>query len=148
MTATTTESSTGTRAWTGRSMPRKEDDRLLRAEGEFGDDTPIHRLGYVFFVRSPYAHARITGIDVSAAEIVPGYLGCLLPEEAEALTEPFIEIEGPGPTEGTAAGRRISAALFEEFGYDAARPAHRRQLLRLPRGHRVRHCPACATTTW
>ncbi|WP_017240873.1 xanthine dehydrogenase family protein molybdopterin-binding subunit [Streptomyces sp. SS] len=95
MNGTTAQSSTGTRAWTGRSMPRKEDDRLLRAEGEFGDDTPVARLGHVFFVRSPYAHARITGIDVSGAAGVPGYLGCLLPEEVEAVTEPFMEIQNP-----------------------------------------------------
>lgn len=88
---------TATGAFTGRSMPRKEDDRLLKAQGEFGDDTPVAHLGYLFFVRSPYAHARITGIDVSAASAVPGYLGCLLPEEAEALTEPFMEIQGPMP---------------------------------------------------
>lgn len=95
MTSTTAENSTSTRAWTGRAMPRKEDDRLLRAEGEFGDDTPVAHLGHVFFVRSPYAHARITGIDVSAATRIPGYLGCLLPEETESLTEPFMEIQGP-----------------------------------------------------
>ncbi|WP_258054980.1 xanthine dehydrogenase family protein molybdopterin-binding subunit [Streptomyces sp. Ru71] len=96
---TTTQASRDTRKWTGRAMPRKEDDRLLRAEGEFGDDTPVHRLGYVFFVRSPYAHARIIGIDVSAATRVPGYLGCLLPDEVETLTEPFMEIQGP-PEDG------------------------------------------------
>jgi CO/xanthine dehydrogenase Mo-binding subunit len=74
----------GTRPATGRAMPRKEDDRLLKAQGEFGDDTPIAHLGYVVFVRSPYAHARIVGIDVSATEQVEGYLGCLLPEESRS----------------------------------------------------------------
>ncbi|GAA0971719.1 hypothetical protein GCM10009555_023320 [Acrocarpospora macrocephala] len=83
------------KAFTGQAMPRKEDDRLLKAQGEFGDDTPIAHLAYVNFVRSPYAHARITSIDVSAAEQVDGYLGCLLPEEAEALTDGFMELQGP-----------------------------------------------------
>lgn len=86
--------------WTGRAMPRKEDDRLLKAQGEFGDDTPIAHLGYVVFVRSPYAHARITNIDVSGAEVVPGYLGSLLPDEVDALTDPFMEFQPPpGDTE-------------------------------------------------
>jgi CO/xanthine dehydrogenase Mo-binding subunit len=83
------------KAWTGRTVPRKEDDRLLKAQGEFGDDTPIAHLGYVVFVRSPYAHARITGIDISAAEHVPGYLGSLLPDEVDALTDGFMELQPP-----------------------------------------------------
>lgn len=81
--------------FTGKPMPRKEDDRLLKAQGEFGDDTPVAHLAYVVFVRSPYAHARITSIDVSAAERVDGYLGCLLPDEVEQLTEPYVELQGP-----------------------------------------------------
>lgn len=81
--------------WTGKTVPRKEDDRLLKAQGEFGDDTPIARLGHVVFVRSPYAHARILDIDVSAAEQVPGYLGCLLPDEVDALTDGFMELQPP-----------------------------------------------------
>jgi 2-furoyl-CoA dehydrogenase large subunit len=84
-----------TRPATGQAMPRKEDDRLLKAQGEFGDDTPMARLAFVNFVRSPYAHARIRGVDVSAAEKVEGYLGCLLPREADELTEGFMELQGP-----------------------------------------------------
>ncbi|WP_206789716.1 xanthine dehydrogenase family protein molybdopterin-binding subunit [Amycolatopsis sp. MtRt-6] len=84
-----------TRRFTGKPMPRKEDDRLLKAQGEFGDDTPVAHLGYLAFVRSPYARARITAIDVSAAERVDGYLGCLLPEEVETLTDPYMELQGP-----------------------------------------------------
>lgn len=86
---------TGTRPVTGQAVPRKEDDRLLKAQGEFGDDTPIANLGYVEFVRSPYAHARITGIDMSAAVQVEGYLGCLLPDEVDELTDKFMELQGP-----------------------------------------------------
>jgi CO/xanthine dehydrogenase Mo-binding subunit len=81
--------------FTGKAMPRKEDDRLLKAQGEFGDDTPIARLGYVAFVRSPYAHARITRIDATGAERVHGYLGSLLPDEVETLTDPYLELQGP-----------------------------------------------------
>ena len=81
--------------WTGKTVPRKEDDRLLKAQGEFGDDTPIAHLGHVVFVRSPYAHARILDIDVSAAERVPGYLGCLLPDEVDVLTDGFMELQPP-----------------------------------------------------
>lgn len=86
---------TATRPTVGQAKLRKEDDRLLKAQGEFGDDTPVARLAFVSFVRSPYAHARITDIDMRDAEQVDGYLGCLLPQEVDELTEPFTELQGP-----------------------------------------------------
>ena len=91
MSATTVGAPTAT--WTGQSFPRKEDERLLRAQGEFGDDTPISRLAHLCFVRSPLAHARILGIDTSAAEQVEGFLGLLLPEEVADLTDRFLELQ-------------------------------------------------------
>ena len=84
--------------YAGKAMNRKEDDRLLRAEGEFGDDTPIARLAHLMFVRSPYAHARIRAIDVSGCGAVPGFLGTLLPDEVEELTDPFMELQ-PAPAD-------------------------------------------------
>ena len=56
------------KAWSGQSVPRKEDKRLTQGEGVFVDDIKRHGMGYIHFVRSPYAHAHITSIDVSAAE--------------------------------------------------------------------------------
>ena len=54
----------------GTSLPRLEDPRLLRGEGRFLDDVPgaLHTA----FVRSPFAHARITGIETALAEDAPG----------------------------------------------------------------------------
>ena len=43
----------------GQSIPRKEDRRLVQGQGVFFDDVKRHGMGYVHFVRSPYAHARI-----------------------------------------------------------------------------------------
>ena len=48
------------------SIPRKEDGRLVQGQGVFADDVKRHGMGYVHFVRSPYAHARIVSVDVSA----------------------------------------------------------------------------------
>lgn len=91
----TTSTPQRTAPWTGQPVRRKEDQRLLKAEGEFGDDTPISHLGYLVFVRSPYAHARVSRIDTAAATLVEGYLGCLLPEEVEDLTDGFMELQKP-----------------------------------------------------
>ncbi len=58
----------------GRSLPRIEDDRLLRGRGRFVDDLHIPEAVEVAFLRSTEAHARITSIDVTAARAYPGVL--------------------------------------------------------------------------
>ncbi|KAE8766095.1 xanthine dehydrogenase family protein molybdopterin-binding subunit [Georgenia thermotolerans] len=99
MTITST-TATAKEKYEGQAILRREDDRLLRAEGEFADDTPTYRLAYVQFVRSPYAHARITKIDVSGAALVEGFVGTLTPQDVEELSDPFIEYQaGPGAAE-------------------------------------------------
>jgi 2-furoyl-CoA dehydrogenase large subunit len=80
------------KGWGGQSVRRKEDKRLLQGEGVFVDDVKRHGMGYLHFVRSPYAHAHITRVDVSAAEAVDGVYGTLAGEEVAALTEPFFQI--------------------------------------------------------
>src|SRR5208282_627638 len=47
------------------------------------------------FVRSPYAHARVTHIDVTRAAEAPGVLCVLTGEQVAAHVQPFIEL-GPG----------------------------------------------------
>jgi len=83
--------------WKGRSVPRKEDRRLVEGQGVFVDDVKRHGMGYIHFVRSPYAHAHIVSIDVSQAEAVGGVYGTLTGEEVASLTEPFFQISSvPG----------------------------------------------------
>jgi CO/xanthine dehydrogenase Mo-binding subunit len=60
-----------TTRWFGAPVQRMEDDRLLRGHGRYTDDIDEGALECCF-VRSPYAHARITSIDVSAARDMPG----------------------------------------------------------------------------
>jgi CO/xanthine dehydrogenase Mo-binding subunit len=81
--------------WSGQSVPRKEDRRLTQGQGVFVDDVKRHGMGYVHFVRSPYAHAHITSIDVSKAEEVKGVYGTMTGEEVAALTEPFFQLSTP-----------------------------------------------------
>ena len=73
-------------------MPRQEDRRLVQGEGLFFDDVKRHGMGYLHFVRSPYAHARIESIDVSAALELPGVYGTLTGDEVAILTDPFFQI--------------------------------------------------------
>jgi CO/xanthine dehydrogenase Mo-binding subunit len=78
----------------GASLPRKEEDRLLRGRGKFADDIKLREMLYLAFVRSPYAHARVVGVDTSAAEALPGVICALTGKEVAGQTQPFIEI-GP-----------------------------------------------------
>ena len=79
-------------AYQGRSIPRKEDRRLVQGQGVFVDDVRRHGMGYVHFVRSPYAHAKIVSIDVSQALELPGVFGTLTGDEVAISTDPFFQI--------------------------------------------------------
>ena len=60
-----------TTQWFGERVERREDQRLLTGNGRFLDDDGHEALA-VAFVRSPHAHARITGVDVAEALDVDG----------------------------------------------------------------------------
>ena len=59
----------------GKPIPRNEDERLVTGRGRFSDDFLLEGQTYAAMVRSPYAHARIRGIDTSRARTMPGVLG-------------------------------------------------------------------------
>ena len=82
-------------AYKGQSIPRKEDKRLVQGQGVYVDDVRRHGMGYVHFVRSPYAHAKILSIDVSAALELPGVFGTLTGDEVAISTDPFFQITTP-----------------------------------------------------
>jgi CO/xanthine dehydrogenase Mo-binding subunit len=83
--------------WAGQSIPRKEDRRLVQGQGIFVDDIKRHNMGFAAYVRSPYAHAVIKSVDVSAALAVPGVYGTLTGDEVATLTDPFFQLStAPG----------------------------------------------------
>ena len=69
----------------------------MQGEGQFFDDIRRHGMGYVHFVRSPYAHARIVSIDVSAALALDDVYGTITGDEVAIQTDPFFEMStAPG----------------------------------------------------
>ncbi len=58
----------------GQRVERREDARFLTGRGQYTDDIVLPRQSYGYFLRSPYAHARIKGIDTSAASKAPGVI--------------------------------------------------------------------------
>jgi len=60
---------------TSRTQKRIEDDRLLTGKGLYSDDRTFAGQAWLVLLRSHYAHANITSIDLSAAREAPGVLG-------------------------------------------------------------------------
>ena len=56
----------------GARVTRLEDPALLSGRGRFVDDVKLSGVLHACFVRSPYAHARVLGIDAKAALAIPG----------------------------------------------------------------------------
>ena len=56
----------------GQRVRRREDPRFLLGQGQYVDDLKLEGALQCVFVRSPWAHARITGIDPSPALELPG----------------------------------------------------------------------------
>ncbi len=56
----------------GRRVLRVEDRRFLTGEGRYVEGLELPNALHLTFVRSPYPHARVLGIDAAAALEVPG----------------------------------------------------------------------------
>jgi aerobic carbon-monoxide dehydrogenase large subunit len=61
----------------GASVRRKEDQRFITGKGHYTDDVNRPGQTHASFIRSPYAHARITRIDAKAASVMPGVVAVL-----------------------------------------------------------------------
>ena len=61
----------------GANVKRKEDKRFITGKGRYVDDIKLQGMTFAQFVRSPHAHARVKGIDSSAALKMPGVVAVL-----------------------------------------------------------------------
>ena len=68
----------------GRSLPAPAGPDVVRGTARYTFDTAMEGLLHVKLARSPHAHARIVGIDKTAALAVPGVQAVLTPEDAPA----------------------------------------------------------------
>ena len=90
--------------YTGASIKRSEDPRILTGAGRYVDDIKLPGMLHAAFVRSPLAHARVLSVDVSAARALPGVVAAFTGADLEAMTVPgpdalmaLIGGEGPSP---------------------------------------------------
>ncbi len=59
----------------GKAMPRVEDERLVKGVATYVDDMKLSGLLHAAVLRSPYAHAKIKGIDTAEAKALDGVVG-------------------------------------------------------------------------
>jgi carbon-monoxide dehydrogenase large subunit len=64
----------------GHSVSRKEDRRFIRGKGQYLDDIVLSGMLHMEILRSPLAHARITSIDISRAQELPGVVAVVTGE--------------------------------------------------------------------
>ena len=68
-------------AYTGQSLKRFEDPRLITGQGTYTDDIKLPGMLYASFLRSPHAHARIKSIDTTTARNMPGVVAVLTADD-------------------------------------------------------------------
>ena len=61
----------------GASIKRVEDPRFITGKGRYLDDIQMTGMTYLAILRSPYAHANIGAIDISAAKTMPGVVAVI-----------------------------------------------------------------------
>ncbi|MGY0194946.1 xanthine dehydrogenase family protein molybdopterin-binding subunit [Leptothrix sp. BB-4] len=69
----------------GQSVVRREDARFLTGRGQYTDDITLPGQTYGYFLRSPYAHARLLKVDTAAAAAAPGVVGVFTGEHFKAV---------------------------------------------------------------
>jgi carbon-monoxide dehydrogenase large subunit len=83
----------------GTRLPRKEDPRLLRGRGRFGDDISAPGQLWARVVRSPSAHGDIDDVDVTLAAKAPGITAVVTAADLPpGLVIPVrLAVSGPNP---------------------------------------------------
>src|SRR5437867_7903236 len=74
---TTNGQTNGAQHQIGRPVPRIDALEKVTGRAKYTADLHLPGMTYGVFLRSPYAHARITAIDTSEAEKMPGVVAVL-----------------------------------------------------------------------
>ncbi|CAA9455732.1 MAG: Aerobic carbon monoxide dehydrogenase (quinone), large chain [uncultured Rubrobacteraceae bacterium] len=101
--------------YVGGGVPRKEDPALVTGRANWTDNIKLPGMLHIAFLRSPFAHAKITNLDVSAALEQPGVVAAFTGEDlASEWGEGAQEAEqGPGYTLSTGGGQSNDVEVSE-----------------------------------
>jgi len=72
--------------YTGTSVRRAEDPRILTGSGRYVDDVKLPGMLHAAFVRSPLAHGRVLTVDTAAALALPGVVAVFTGSDLDAMT--------------------------------------------------------------
>ena len=73
----------------GSGIRRREDPRLITGQATYTNDIKLNGMVHAAILRSPHAHARISGIDTSAAKSAPGVLAVYTGADVEGVLNPI-----------------------------------------------------------
>lgn len=76
-------------SWIGKKLARKEDKRLVTGKGKYLADIQIENSLVLKFVRSTCAHGKITSIDTSQAEKIPGVIAVYTGKDIKDRIKPL-----------------------------------------------------------
>ena len=79
-------------SYIGKTVPRPNLDRLMQGRGLYVSDMELPRMAHVMFLRSPHAHAKIAGIDPSAARQMPGVVAVVTGQELAKVITPWVGV--------------------------------------------------------
>jgi carbon-monoxide dehydrogenase large subunit len=86
--------STVTAGWVGQRLRRTEDARLVRGAGRFTADIRLPGALHAAVLRSPFAHAEITRLDVEQALAVDGVVAAFTGADLAGRVGTFVEAAG------------------------------------------------------
>jgi carbon-monoxide dehydrogenase large subunit len=79
----------------GSSVTRVEDPRILTGRGRYLDDVRLPGMLHAAFVRSPFPHAAVLGIDVAEALQVPGVRAVITIDDLDGVAGPLVPAGPP-----------------------------------------------------
>ncbi|MBV7396586.1 xanthine dehydrogenase family protein molybdopterin-binding subunit [Mameliella sediminis] len=79
-------------SYIGKTVPRPNAGKLVQGRGRYVDDIVLPRMVHVAFVRSPFAHARITGVDLEEASRVKGVLRIFTGADLAKVCTPWVGV--------------------------------------------------------
>ena len=79
-------------SYIGKTVPRPNLDRLMQGRGLYVSDMELPRMAHVVYLRSPYAHAKIAGIDAAEARRVKGVIAVVTGQELAAVITPWVGV--------------------------------------------------------
>jgi carbon-monoxide dehydrogenase large subunit len=106
----------------GASLPRREDARLLTGQATFVDDIDLPGCLHAAVLRSPFAHARIRSIDITAASAREGVVAVFTAADLGAVCAPGPLAVPPPPIEGAVFHQRTQSPLARDKVLYAGEP--------------------------